>query len=118
MKTLITVMLTLTIAVCSGQRRTLENHRINKDTIIGWGGLVYQEEVTQLARLPYNSDTLEITSPKVKFIKIDGKVFEIKRDVKLEEVQQGWKPYKQIYDTMYTPFIRRHNLDSLLQLKN
>ncbi len=48
---------------------------------IGW--LQMQPSIT-IARIKANSDTLEVTSPNVRFIKIDGRVFEIKRDVFLK----------------------------------
>lgn len=106
MKTLITVYLTLTIAVCNGQKTTLEYKDLNLQTewrkaIIDNADYAFQlyRNYNEVARLKSNSDTLEITSPKVKFIKIDGKVFEIKRDIILEEV----KPYSAIpFGTNFT----------------
>ena len=42
------------------------------------------------ARIKANSDTLEILGNAIKFIKIDGKTYEIKRNTELKEVKPNW----------------------------
>jgi hypothetical protein len=54
------------------------------------------DKTNEVLRLNSLGDTLEIKSPIVKFIKIDGKVYEIKRTTELKEVDNiihhfnGW----------------------------
>lgn len=61
-----------------------------------------------------NSDTLEITGLKIKFIKIEGKVYEIVRSVEIKEAPQGFSilngwgtvlPY--VVDTAFSSRIKK-----------
>jgi len=48
------------------------------------------DKTNEVLRLNSLGDTLEIKSPIVKFIKIDGKVYEIKRNTELKEVVDNY----------------------------
>lgn len=46
----------------------------------------YQITINGILKVSGNKDTLEIQSKDIKYIKVDGKVYEIKRNTELKEV--------------------------------
>ena len=58
--------------------------------------------VCNAQKVDKTGDTLEITSPKIKFIKVDGKVYEIVRTTELKEAVK--KQVSIISDTMHISY--------------
>ena len=70
-----------------------------------------QVDIKGVLELSGNWDTVTITTPKVKFIKVDGKIYEIKRTTELKEVDTGYYPIWLRGGTV-TPYIHTDTLNS------
>lgn len=97
MKQLLTLTLLFTITNGYGQKISksdtaimpLSSPRFIKMSIDEGDYWTFKQSSTQ-ARIKANSDTLEIIGNSIKFIKIDGKTYEIKRNTELKEVKPNW----------------------------
>jgi hypothetical protein len=76
MKTLLTIVFVTLLSSAYGQ--TYEP--MKKSNFFATNG-----NWEELSRIKNGSDTLEILSPKIKYIKIDGKVYQIVRKVEIVE---------------------------------
>lgn len=50
----------------------------------------YQIDIKGVLTVSANNDTLEIQSKDIKFIKVDGKIYEIKRTTELKEIVDNY----------------------------
>ena len=71
----------------------------------------YQIDIKGVLTVSANNDTLEIQSKGIRFIKIDGKTYEIKRTTELKEVDAGYYP-SWLRGGTVTPYIHTDTLSS------
>ena len=116
MKKTILLTLTLIISYCGSSQENNARFILSKDSAFidnfSWLQVnprqsnnpiknYYQITINGILKVSGNRDTLEIKSREIKFIKVDGKTYEIKRTTELKEVVDNYGYFGKLRLTPY-----------------
>lgn len=97
MKKTILLTVTLIISYCGYSQYAFSDLVVKPSTTYSFNRVTGELQ----AVLKDKSDTLEIVGNKIKFIKIDGKIYEIKRTTELKEVVDNYGYFGKLSLTPY-----------------